>query len=82
VARETTIAIVGTGSLANALAVALYEADYAIAEIIVRDSPGSLQSARQLSRKIGARAVTVETARYDAQLLWLCVSDGAIRGVA
>ena len=79
---EPTIAIVGAGSLATSLAVALHHAGFTISEIIARDTASSLRRARSLAAKVGARAVTASSAALDAGLLWFCVPDGQIRSVA
>jgi len=79
---KPTVAIVGAGSLANFLAVALDAAGFPIAEIVARDSPQSRRRARALAAKVGARTVTVHSAALDATLLWFCVPDREIRGAA
>jgi len=68
--------------LAHSLAPALREANYLISEIISRDSPASRHRARRLARKVKASAVTTETARLGAELLWFCVPDRQIRPAA
>ena len=84
--RTTTgkpaVAIVGAGSLATFLAVALHQAGFPITEIIARDSPQSRQRARALAARVGAQAVTAHFAALDATLLWLCVPDREIRRAA
>ena len=80
--RKPTIAIVGAGSLATFLAVALNEAGFTITEIIARASPQSRRHARSLAAKVGAQTVTVHSAALDATLLWFCVPDREIRGAA
>jgi predicted short-subunit dehydrogenase-like oxidoreductase (DUF2520 family) len=80
--KPTTVAIVGAGRLANYLAVALRDAGFRITEIIARDSPQSRRRARTLASKVGAQAVTADSAALDARSLWFCVPDGEIRGVA
>jgi predicted short-subunit dehydrogenase-like oxidoreductase (DUF2520 family) len=80
--RKPQVAIVGAGSLANFLVPALRKSGYTITEIISRDSPPSLLNARRLAKKVGARAVTVNTATLDAALLWFCVPDREIRAAA
>lgn len=72
----------GAGSLATFLAPALSAAGYEIAEIISRPRIPSLTRARQLARKVGARAVSFENAKLDATLVWFCVPDREIRGAA
>jgi predicted short-subunit dehydrogenase-like oxidoreductase (DUF2520 family) len=76
------VAIVGAGSLATFLAGALSESGYSVTEIIVRNSPRSLRRARTLASKVGAQAATGGTAALDAELLWFCVPDRAIREAA
>jgi len=76
------VAIVGAGSLANFLAVALHDAGFTITEIVARDSPRSRRRARALAAKVGARAVTAHSAALDATLFWFCVPDREIRGAA
>src|ERR1035437_10418559 len=79
---KPTIAIVGAGSLATFLAVALDAAGFTITEIIARDSPQSRRKARKLAVKVGAQAVTANSAALDATLLWFCVPDREIRRAA
>jgi predicted short-subunit dehydrogenase-like oxidoreductase (DUF2520 family) len=80
--RKPTVAIVGAGSLATFLAVALNDAGFRITEIIVRDSPRSRRQARSLAAKVGAQTVTAHSAVLDATLLWFCVPDREIHGAA
>jgi predicted short-subunit dehydrogenase-like oxidoreductase (DUF2520 family) len=80
--RKPTVAIVGAGSLATFLAVALHDAGFTISEIVARSSTRSQRRAHALAAKVGAHAVTTHSAALDATLLWLCVPDRAIRGVA
>jgi predicted short-subunit dehydrogenase-like oxidoreductase (DUF2520 family) len=76
------VAIVGAGRLATFLAVALDEAGFTVTEIVARGMPRSLRSARNLAAKVGAQAVTANSAALNASLLWFAVPDGAIRGAA
>ena len=80
--EKLSVAIVGAGSLATFLAVALHDAGFTITEIVARDSPRSRQRARALAAKVGAQSVTAHSAALDATLLWLCVPDREIRGAA
>jgi len=80
--RRLSVAIVGAGSLATFLAVALHQAGFPITEIVARDSPRSRQRARALAEKVGAQPVTAHSAALDATLLWLCVPDREIRRAA
>jgi predicted short-subunit dehydrogenase-like oxidoreductase (DUF2520 family) len=79
---KPSVAIVGAGSLATFLAMALNDAGFTITEIVTRDSPQSRQRARALAAKVGAQIVTANSAALDATLLWLCVPDREIRGTA
>ena len=79
---KPSIAIVGAGSLATFLAVALHDAGFTITEIVARDSPRSRHRARTLAAKVGAQTVTAHSAALDASLLWFCVPDREIRGAA
>lgn len=80
--RKPRVAIVGAGSLATFLAVALRESGYLVTEIISRNLPQSRRHARVLASKVGARAATGGTAALDSELLWFCVPDRAIREAA
>ena len=79
---KPTISIVGAGRLATFLAAALRDAGFTITEIVARDSPRSLRSARTLAARVGAQPVTASSAALDATLLWLCVPDREIRAAA
>jgi predicted short-subunit dehydrogenase-like oxidoreductase (DUF2520 family) len=80
--RKPTVAIVGAGSLATFLAVALHDAGFAITEIIARDTSRSRKHARSLAAKVAAQTVTAHSAALDATLLWFCIPDREIRGAA
>jgi len=80
--RKPSVAIVGAGSLATFLAVALNDAGFTISEIVAHDSPRSRRRARALAAKVGAQTVTAHSAALDATLLWFCVPDREIRGAA
>ena len=80
--RTHRVALVGAGSLATFLALALHKSGYTITEIITRNSPRSRQRARNLAAKIGARPVTTQSATLEAPLLWFCVPDREIRSAS
>jgi len=80
--RKPAVAIVGAGSLATFLAVALNDAGFTITEIIARDTPQSRRHAGALAAKVGAQTVSAHSAALDATLLWFCVPDREIRGAA
>jgi len=81
-ALKPKIAIVGAGNLAQALAVSLRQAGYAIDEVISRNRLASLRRARRLAREVGARAVTASHAQLHARVVWFCVPDGQITEAA
>ena len=80
--RKPTIALVGAGRVAQALAPALRRAGYRIVEVIGRDRAASRASARRLARSVVARARTLADARLHADLVWLLVPDGIIAACA
>src|SRR5437763_1783330 len=77
-----TVAIVGAGNVARVMAVALLNAGVRVNEIITRDSDESKQKGAKLARYVVARASTVNDAKLDAKIVWLCVADSAIAEVA
>jgi predicted short-subunit dehydrogenase-like oxidoreductase (DUF2520 family) len=80
--KKPTVAVVGAGSLATCLAMALHDAGFTVREILTRDSASSLRRGRSLAAKVGARGVTFRSAVLDASLLWFCVPDREIRRAA
>ncbi|MGD0825831.1 MAG: DUF2520 domain-containing protein [Terriglobales bacterium] len=80
--RKPTVAIVGAGRLATFLAVALDDAGFTVTEIVARALPRSLRRARALAAKVGAQAVSANSATLNATLLWFAVPDAAIRVAA
>jgi len=85
-AAKPRIAIVGAGNLGTALAISLWRAGYVIDTVITRPGRASLNKARKLAREVDARAITelmmTDLASLRADLVWFCVPDGEIRGVA
>jgi len=77
-AKKISVAIVGAGNFANALAVALRAAGYAIDLIISRKTPASMERARQLAKEVGATAATTARVQIASDVVWFCVPDGAI----
>ena len=76
------IAIVGAGTLATALAPALRRGGYRITEIVSRDSAPSLSRARKLAKRVGAHATYMREAQFAAKVVWTCVPDDTIAGLA
>ncbi len=77
--EKPSVTIVGPGSLGGALAVALHNAGYRLDELIYRRDR---KRAVAIARRCGAVAVLVNGARFDADLVWLCVGDAEIAKVA
>ena len=76
------ITLMGAGSMAGTLAPALRAAGYPIDEILSRETAASRRRAQRLAREVGARAATAANSRLAADLVWLCVTDGAIAACA
>jgi predicted short-subunit dehydrogenase-like oxidoreductase (DUF2520 family) len=76
--HQPTISIVGPGRLGSSLSLALHSAGYNVAEIVTR-RPAAF---RGLARRVDARAVSIEMASLDSDIVWLTVGDSAIRSVA
>ena len=76
------VTVVGAGTLASALTIALKRRKYRVHEILARDNAQSVSRARKLAKLIGARAVASRDASLAAKVIWICVPDDAISGVA
>ena len=79
--RKPTIAIVGPGNLGSAMARALHAAGYRVEEIVHRGGAAG-RRARTLARGVRSRAAEFEDAKFSADIVWICVSDGAIGACA
>jgi predicted short-subunit dehydrogenase-like oxidoreductase (DUF2520 family) len=80
--KRLTIAIVGPGKLGTALAQALRGAGYRIAEVVVRDRSPNQERAQRLARSLGAQFSPLSLAKFEADVIWICVPDDAIAFVA
>ncbi len=78
---KPTIAIVGPGNLGSAMARALHAAGYVVEEI-VHHGGASRKRTAALARSVGARPAAMEKAQLTAEVIWICVSDGAIAACA
>lgn len=76
-----TYAIVGAGRLGSAIAAALHQLGAVVSEIVVRDRPSSLKNAKAIVRGVGAKLLT-DSAQCTAGIVWICVADSDIAGVA
>jgi predicted short-subunit dehydrogenase-like oxidoreductase (DUF2520 family) len=79
---RTRISIVGAGTLATALGVAFDRSGYRISEVVSRSNPRSVRRARLLAQRVDAQAAILQSARYDAEIVWICVPDDFIAKVA
>ena len=77
---DTTL--VGAGTLATALAIALRSSGHRVLEIVARDNPRSISHARTLAKRVGANATTLSKASFTAKVTWICAPDDAISEVA
>lgn len=80
--RKQSVAIVGAGNLAAALAVSLRAAGYQVEVIISRGAATSVQRARRLAREVAASTVTLDQAQIRSEIVWFCVPDAAISKTA
>ena len=74
--------IIGAGTLATALAIALHRSGHRVAEIVSRNNAQSLSNARKLATRVGARAITLGDAQFVTRTTWICVPDDVISEVA
>lgn len=81
-AAKPQIAIVGAGRLGSTLALELARNGYQIREIVSRGRAQSMRHARTLARKVRSHAATTRSTKLDADVIWFCVPDGAIRSAA
>jgi predicted short-subunit dehydrogenase-like oxidoreductase (DUF2520 family) len=70
---QTSVSIIGLGNWGSSLARALTDARVALREVVV---PGRLSA-----RKTALPLNNLERARFDADVIWLCVPDKAITRV-
>jgi predicted short-subunit dehydrogenase-like oxidoreductase (DUF2520 family) len=82
VPTKPKIAIVGAGRLGSALARELFRARYTASEIIGRKRSSAQSQTRALAASVSAQTSTIKGARFDADVIWICVPDGKIAQVA
>jgi predicted short-subunit dehydrogenase-like oxidoreductase (DUF2520 family) len=82
VPAKPKIAIVGAGRLGSALARELFRARYTASEIIGRKKSSAQSQMRALAASVSAQAATIKGARFDADVIWICVPDRKIAHVA
>src|SRR5512146_1022871 len=77
--QKRTVTLVGSGNLAYALAQVLPPAGHKVVEIVTRRKSSG---AKELGLKAGVAATTAAQACWSGDIVWLAVSDGAIRELA
>jgi predicted short-subunit dehydrogenase-like oxidoreductase (DUF2520 family) len=80
--RSATVSLIGAGSLAHALGPALRTAGYRIQTVAFRNAAASQKRATALAKRLGARAIRLEQAGPDSDILWLCHTDDALTETA
>jgi predicted short-subunit dehydrogenase-like oxidoreductase (DUF2520 family) len=69
------IAVIGAGNWGSSLAAGVAAAGIPLVEVVTR-------SGGRRAKVGGIAAVSWESAKFDAEVLWICVADGEIAGVA
>ncbi len=77
---KPSVAIVGAGSLAQALASLLPNAGFKVREVVIRADSKRSRTAKVIAKKVGAKLSSMETASWDSDVVWLAVADRSIRG--
>jgi len=80
--RHPSIALIGSGNLAHALGPALRNAGYRIQSVAFRATASSKTRATALARKLSAKAVPLEEAVPQTDIIWLCHTDDALAETA
>jgi predicted short-subunit dehydrogenase-like oxidoreductase (DUF2520 family) len=80
--RQKSVTLVGAGSLAQALAKLLPKAEYTIDEIVIRPDSSREKSGMRIARSSHAHLATVNDAAWSSEIVWLAISDSAIRECA
>jgi len=81
-ASKPSISIVGPGRLGRALAENLVKAGYALSEIVFPNAGSSKKNLRNLPRALQVRATTIDQAKFESGIVWLCVPDAQIERTA
>jgi len=81
-ANSKTVSLIGAGNLASVLGPALRAAGFAIESVAFRNRVSSQRRAMALAKRLVSRAVRVEQAGPDADIVWLCHTDDALAETA
>jgi predicted short-subunit dehydrogenase-like oxidoreductase (DUF2520 family) len=80
--NRSTISLIGSGNLAQALGPALRAAGYRITTIASRNNVPSRRRAVALAKKLGAKAIALDDAGAEAEIVWVCHTDDALAETA
>lgn len=75
--RQPTIAMVGSGNLAQALGPALQAAGYKVLAVSFRNTAASRRRATALAKKLSAKAISISDLE-PGPITWLCHTDDAL----
>jgi predicted short-subunit dehydrogenase-like oxidoreductase (DUF2520 family) len=77
-----SVSLIGAGNLASVLGPALRAAGYPIESVAFRNAASSQKRAMALAKRLVSRAVRLEQAEPDADVMWLCHTDDALAETA
>src|SRR5262249_11099089 len=81
-ARKPTLSLVGAGNVAQSLGPALRRAGFRIDTVAFRNTAASRRRATSLAGKVGAKAIPLDRASSDSDIIWICHTDDALAGTA
>ena len=81
-AHKATLTLIGAGNLAQALGPALRAAGYKIDAVAGRANGQSRKRSIALAKKLGAKAVALDDATPDSDIIWICHTDDALANTA
>ncbi len=80
--RPITVTLIGAGNLAHALGPALKAAGYRINAVVGRKLAASRLRALALSKRLEAKAVSLEDLVIASDIVWICQTDDALARTA
>jgi predicted short-subunit dehydrogenase-like oxidoreductase (DUF2520 family) len=79
---KPTITLIGAGNLARTLGPALLAAGYKVHAVAARETASSRRRAAMLARTLSARAIPLEQAAPESDIIWICHTDDALAETA
>jgi predicted short-subunit dehydrogenase-like oxidoreductase (DUF2520 family) len=73
-----TVGLIGAGNLASVLGPALHSSGYRIEFVAFRNATSSQKRAMALAKRLVSKAVRLEQAGPDSDIIWLCHTDDAL----